>query len=247
MDDRRAVAAGPEVVALRAIGRADRAVCEPQGAVMRMVLLFAFLFGHRPVASQCLAARAVDRVEVRQVAAAVRRAVGAVLREGPAVDGDQDAVAAAAREFDPGVGVFGGDGQGSSEGAEQKTEGRGEGLRAGALRRMRARRPGAIRAPDDGRTEWVAGGAGSRHPGARGAALRAGMHGFHRQFLCHCRFSGETAAWYRAAGEPHQVVGSSIVPHRRGLGASSLCPGGRLMCRPGGGSGSESLRARIRE
>ena len=33
---------------------------------------------------------------------------------------------------------------------------------------MRARRPRAIRAPDDERTEWFAGGAGSRHPGSQG-------------------------------------------------------------------------------
>ena len=39
------------------------------------------------------------------------------------------------------------------------------------MRRMRARRPRAIRAPDDGRTEWFAGGAGRATRVPRGGPL----------------------------------------------------------------------------
>ena len=95
VDDRRTVAAVPDVVPLGAARRTDGAVPEPEGAVMRMVTLLPFRLGHRPVAGQRLAARSVDRVEVRQMAAAVRSAAWPVLGEGRTIDGDQDAVATA--------------------------------------------------------------------------------------------------------------------------------------------------------
>ena len=68
--------------------------------MMRMVPLLPFRFGHRPVAGERLPSRSVDRVKVRQVAAAVGLAAGTVLGEVLAVDGDQDAVAGSLGEFD---------------------------------------------------------------------------------------------------------------------------------------------------
>ena len=100
MDDCRAVAAIPDVVALAAGRQADRAVSEPEGAMMWMVPLLPFDLGHRPTAGERLAAGSIDRIEVRQVTPAVGLAAGAILGEGLAVDDDQDALTAAFREFD---------------------------------------------------------------------------------------------------------------------------------------------------
>ena len=48
----------------------------------------------------------------------------------------------------------------------------GSGHAVTLLNQMRARRPRAIRAPEDGRTEWFTGGAG-HHPGSQGPAERS--------------------------------------------------------------------------